>query len=154
MHYCLGLPLEHMEEPQLVRYQAGQEFSWHYDQVPPPQLANGGQRLATLLVYLNSLPSGKGGGTVFRDLVDRNGDGPLGMTPQQGSALLFFPADGKGNPDDRTLHKGEVVADGYEKRIVQVWTHERAMQAILPPDNRQSDALVGMEQEARRLGYI
>jgi hypothetical protein len=24
-------------------------FSWHYDKVPPPQLSNGGQRLAMLL---------------------------------------------------------------------------------------------------------
>jgi prolyl 4-hydroxylase len=45
----LGLRLEAMEEPQIVRYGPGQEFSFHYDEIPASQLANGGQRLATLL---------------------------------------------------------------------------------------------------------
>jgi hypothetical protein len=47
--HVLGLELPNMEEPQVVRYQPGQEFSFHYDQVPAHQTDNGGQRLATLL---------------------------------------------------------------------------------------------------------
>jgi prolyl 4-hydroxylase len=47
--HVLGLQLPNMEEPQVVRYQPGQEFSFHYDQVPAHQTGNGGQRLATLL---------------------------------------------------------------------------------------------------------
>jgi hypothetical protein len=47
--HLLGLELYHTEEPQVVRYQTGQEFSFHYDQVPAHQRTNGGQRLATLL---------------------------------------------------------------------------------------------------------
>ena len=154
MQYMLGLPLPQLEEPQIVRYAAGQEFSWHLDEVPAPQLSNGGQRLATLLVYLNTLPVAAGGGTVFRDLCDSAGKKPLCMRPVQGSALLFFPADAQGRPDDRTLHKGEVVADGFEKHIVQVWTHERAFVAVLPPDNVQEDASDGMTRVAQELGYI
>jgi len=60
--------LERMEEPQIVRYRTGEEFSWHYDEIPSSQLSNGGQRQATLLVYLNDLDEDQGGGTVFRDL--------------------------------------------------------------------------------------
>ena len=52
----LGAPLEHFEEPQLVRYQAGQMFSWHYDALPP--FHPGGQRAATCLVYLNDVAEG------------------------------------------------------------------------------------------------
>jgi len=50
----LNVSLETIEEPQLVRYRSGQEFTWHYDEVPAPQLSNGGQRLATLL-YVYSI---------------------------------------------------------------------------------------------------
>jgi prolyl 4-hydroxylase len=153
MHYMLGIPLEQLEEPQIVRYQAGQEFSWHYDQVPPPQLSNGGQRILTLLAYLNTLPEQAGGETMFRDLKDVDGN-VLSMRPVQGSVLLFFPADAQGQPNDRTLHKGQVVTQGYEKRIIQLWTHQRAFDAKLPANNKQMDAQRGMEAAARELGYI
>jgi prolyl 4-hydroxylase len=97
-HGRLGIPLKQMEEPQIVRYRSGEEFSWHYDEVPPTQLNNGGQRVATLLVYLNTVK--RGGGTIFRDLKNANGE-PLTVKPVQGSALLFFPAFANGRPDDR-----------------------------------------------------
>ena len=58
--------LARFEEPQLVRYRPGQCFNWHYDAVPPTLLGNGGQRVATLLVYLNDVHDG--GCTAFRDL--------------------------------------------------------------------------------------
>jgi prolyl 4-hydroxylase len=148
--YRLGVSLEHMEEPQIVRYEKGQEFSWHYDEVPRSQLNNGGQRLATLLVYLNSMTDG--GGTIFRDLKGLSGD-PLSVQPFQGSALLFFPAFIDGRADDRTLHRGEKIILG-EKRIVQLWIHERAYRAVLPPGNSQKAASEAVEHESRVLGYI
>ena len=151
-NHLLNIPLENMEEPQIVRYKQGQQFSWHYDEVPKPQLDNGGQRLATLLVYLNDIPSG-GGGTMFRDLLY---DGScLTMQPKQGSALLFFPAFADGRPDDRTLHKGEVMnQDDAEKWIIQMWIHERAYQAVLPPGNTQAAAQDTVDRISRDIGYI
>jgi prolyl 4-hydroxylase len=151
MNHMLGIPLELMEEPQIVRYKTGQEFSWHYDEVPAAQLANGGQRLATLLVYLNTVQSG--GGTIFRDLEDRDGN-PLTMKPVQGSALLFFPADANGKPDDRTLHKGEVVTMDDEKWIIQMWIHERQYSARVPRGNSQQAALEAVNQASVTLGYL
>jgi prolyl 4-hydroxylase len=179
-HRVFNLPLEQMEEPQIVRYKAGQEFSWHYDEVPPPQLNNGGQRLATLLVYLNSVPTEAGGGTTFRDLKmtkpsvgdgeechqDNEGrhtkDVPLVMQPEQGSALLFFPAFKDGRPDDRTLHKSHVMNEWQDaagtststKWIIQMWTHERQYNAVLPAGNSNEAARPAMEEEMHRLGYI
>ena len=131
-------------------------LSWHYDEIPTNQLQNGGQRLATLLVYLNDLEEGCGGGTVFRDLKaatdssDRKGTQQLTVRPKAGSALLFFPSYRDGTPDIRTLHKGEVALD--TKMIAQLWIHEREYQAGVPENNLQSKALDGVEEEKRRLG--
>ena len=147
--HLLGVDINVMEEPQIVRYKTGQEFSWHYDEVPSAQLDNGGQRVGTFLVYLNDVA--RGGGTEFRDLCDPHGH-PLTVQPKQGRVCLFFPADGEGHPDDRTLHKGQVARD--EKRIIQIWFHERDYRATLPPNNRQEDALKRVQEEARRLGYL
>lgn len=158
--HVLGITLAHMEEPQIVRYLPGQEFSWHYDEIPAAQLPNGGQRLATLLVYLNTVA--EGGGTVFRDLVDPATNGALTVQPRRGSALLFFPAAANGTPDDRTLHQGAAVAPpppdaarvGEEKWIVQAWIHERPYAAAVPPRNRHETALAAVEVASRQLGYI
>lgn len=156
----LNVDLTQMEEPQLVRYRTGEEFSWHYDEIPSTQLSNGGQRLATLLVYLNDLEDDRGGGTVFRDLNYPVNEGEKGSTkdnynqltvrPKQGTALVFFPAFKDGNPDPRTLHKGEVALD--TKMIAQLWIHEREYQASVPENNLQIDAADGVREELERLG--
>ena len=142
------IDLHQFEEPQIVRYSTGQEFSYHYDEIPKVQLENGGQRLATLLVYLNDVK--KGGATVFRDLNDSS-NRQLKVQPKRGMALLFFPAYEDGRADPRTLHKGEVA--GEEKMIAQVWIHERDYKANAPLNNLQSEALEGVEAEDRRLGF-
>ncbi|GKY99328.1 hypothetical protein MPSEU_000887800 [Mayamaea pseudoterrestris] len=123
----LGLSnIHHWEEPQTVRYQSTQKFTWHLDALGPAenQAALGGQRTATLLVYLSELQENEGGATVFRDL---GKDGSiLKVRPVKGSALLFFPAAG-GIPDTpydiRTLHAGEAVVDTAvnDKWISQLW---------------------------------
>eukprot|EP00980_Cylindrotheca_fusiformis_P003100 scaffold720_cov114-Cylindrotheca_fusiformis.AAC.8 len=148
----LNIPLETMEEPQIVRYQRGQEFSWHYDEVPAKNLGNGGQRLATLLVYLNDVESGSGGGTIFRDMSYQLE--PLVMQPKEGSALLFFPAFANGKPDDRTLHRSEPMSGPGEKWIFQMWIHERKYSAVLPFGNSNESARQVMDERAKDLGYM
>mmetsp|Transcript_701 Transcript_701/g.1671 ORF Transcript_701/g.1671 Transcript_701/m.1671 type:complete len:438 (+) Transcript_701:91-1404(+) len=169
-HYILGVPLETMEEPQIVRYKGGEEFSWHYDEVPSPQLSNGGQRVATLLVYLTTVPSSRGGGTTFRDLKESSSSSSsLVMQPERGSALLFFPSFADGTPDDRTLHKSEILvgnnnnnnnnenentdSEDGRKWIVQMWTHQHDYQAALPFGNSNKAARDIMEKTGSKLGY-
>ena len=148
-HQVLGIPIQHMEEPQIVRYRTGEEFSWHYDEVPRAQLNNGGQRVMTLLVYLNNVS--RGGGTIFRDLNDAHGK-QLTMKPQQGSALLFFPAYKDGTPDDRTLHKGEIALE--EKWITQMWIHQHPYHPVVPPGNTHDAAMDSIAQRSIQLGYV
>lgn len=144
-----NISVKQMEEAQIVRYRTGEEFTWHYDEIPSAQLANGGQRIATLLVYLNSIQ--KGGGTIFRDLKDATGLSHLTMQPKQGSALLFFPAFVDGTPDDRTLHKGEIAVE--EKMIAQMWIHEREYTPVTPEGNNHEDALNVIKEKEIELGY-
>jgi len=134
------------EEPQTVRYRGSEKFTWHLDALSPSDELNktGGQRAATLLVYLNSLKSTDennhvGGNTMFRDL---GTDGAfLKIPPKKGSALLFFPAAG-GIPnspfDIRTLHCGEAVAESSpnDKWIAQLWLRQKeGYKPTAPPGN-------------------
>jgi prolyl 4-hydroxylase len=146
--HCLGIPLRKIEEPQIVRYRPGEQFSWHYDEVPQSQLSNGGQRLATLLVYLNDVE--KGGGTVFRDLKDSDGN-QLTVKPRMGSALLFFPAFSDGKVDERVLHKGETAQD--TKWICQMWIHQNSYTPVTPPGNSHLAVVSELEERAKQLGY-
>ena len=74
------------------------------------------------------------------------------MQPTEGSALLFFPAFADGRPDDRTLHRSEVMDSDDEKWIVQMWTHEREYNAVLPAGNSNQAAESVMMNEIQRLG--
>jgi prolyl 4-hydroxylase len=153
----LGVPPTHFEEPQLVHYASGQSFSWHYDAVPPTLLANGGQRLATLLVYLDDVP--EGGRTAFRDL-QAGGTGADGrparleVAPKRGRALLFFPSAHDGAPDERTLHAGEPT--GHEKWIAQLWLHERPYKPNVPMGSSHEEAspLIGAFAAAHGLTVV
>uniref|UniRef100_A0A7S2UAB3 Fe2OG dioxygenase domain-containing protein n=1 Tax=Attheya septentrionalis TaxID=420275 RepID=A0A7S2UAB3_9STRA len=134
------------EEPQTVRYRRTEHFTWHLDALAPtPELADkGGQRCATLLVYLTDLSEKDGGATMFRDLGGSDGE-PLKVRPKKGSALLFFPAAG-GIPsvplDLRTLHCGEAVASDAEqdKWIAQLWLRETPYTPTAPPGNSHASA--------------
>lgn len=145
------LPIERIEEPQLVRYKTGEQFSYHYDALPGEELdRNGGQRVATLLVYLRTIDDDKGGATEFRDLRDSSGN-TLSMRPTKGSVLLFFPAFGDGQADDRTLHKGEVAVD--EKMIGQIWVHQGKYNPAVPEGNSHLLAQDAVTEKRKELGY-
>jgi len=149
--------LERFEEPQLVKYAPGQYFNWHYDAVPPTLLSNGGQRLCTLLVYLNDVPDG--GRTSFRDLRagGTGADGKplrLAVAPKKGRAILFCPANAAadGTPDERTLHAGEPTEHGEDKWIAQLWLHEKSYGPSVPKGSSQSAAADKVHSYAKEHG--
>ena len=79
----------------------------------------------------------------------------LTITPKKGTALLFYPAySNTGMSDLRTLHGGEIVTNGGEKRIIQLWIHERDYTASIPSNNCQADAIDLVDAESKRLGFF
>ena len=106
-----------LEEPQVVKYSEGQMFTNHYDAIQPHLQDTSGNRLATIIVYLNTLTEGQGGETYFRDL-------NMGIKPRKGSALVFFPSFSNGVMDDRTIHCGLQPATGHSKYILQCWVRQ------------------------------
>ncbi|HEX4097635.1 MAG TPA: 2OG-Fe(II) oxygenase [Caulobacteraceae bacterium] len=110
-----------LEGPQVLHYATGQEYRHHFDFMEPDAPGNAasivqyGQRVATLLVYLNE---GYGGGeTDFIRLGLRN-------KGRAGDALMFRNLDASGAPDRRTLHAGLAVTSG-EKWLFSQWVRDR-----------------------------
>ena len=118
MAALLGWPLENGEGLQVLRYGPGAEYKPHYDYFDPAQsgtptiLKRGGQRVASLVCYLNT--PAQGGATVFPDV-------QLDVAPVQGNAV-FFSYD-RPHPVTRTLHGGAPVVEG-EKWVATKWLRE------------------------------
>ncbi|SOY51299.1 putative Prolyl 4-hydroxylase alpha subunit [Cupriavidus taiwanensis] len=116
-----GVPAEHGEGLQILNYKPGGEYQPHFDYFNPQrpgearQLSVGGQRIATLVIYLNTPEAG--GATAF----PRVG---LEVAPVKGNAVYFSYLLPDGTLDDRTLHAGLPVAAG-EKWIATKWLRER-----------------------------
>lgn len=124
----------HFEEPQIVRYMMGQQFSWHFDAIPKSIQTSSGQRIATLIVYLNTLDIG--GATVFKDFEN------IKVKPVKGKALLFFPSYLNGTSDDRTMHAGQIAMD--TKWIAQLWMHSNPYSPVMPPTNNHEDGITAI----------
>ena len=114
----LDWPLENGEGLQILRYRPGAEYKPHYDYFDPAEpgtpaiLKRGGQRLASIVCYLNS-PEG-GGATSFPEA-------GLEVAPVRGNAV-FFSYD-RPHPSTRTLHGGAPVTAG-EKWVATKWMRE------------------------------
>jgi prolyl 4-hydroxylase len=112
-------PVEHGEGLQVLHYTPGTEYKPHYDYFDPEQpgtptiLKRGGQRVATIVIYLAE-PE-KGGGTVFPDV-------HMEVAPKRGNAVFFSYE--RPHPSTRTLHGGSPVLAG-EKWIATKWLRER-----------------------------
>jgi prolyl 4-hydroxylase len=111
-------PLENGEGLQVLRYRAGAEYKPHHDYFDPAHpgsqavLRRGGQRVATLVMYLNT--PAKGGATTFPDV-------GLEVAPIKGNAV-FFSYD-RPHASTRTLHGGAPVIGG-EKWVATKWLRE------------------------------
>jgi prolyl 4-hydroxylase len=116
----LSMPVDHGEGLQVLHYLPGQQYEPHYDWFDPEQpgfaaiTAKSGQRIASLVMYLNTPEAG--GGTAFPEI-------GLTVTALQGSAVYFAYDTG----DHASLHAGLAVEKG-EKWIATKWLRERPFQ--------------------------
>ncbi len=114
----LRWPVDHGEGLQILRYRPGAEYRPHHDYFDPVHpgtatiLKRGGQRVGTLVMYLNT-PQG-GGATIFPDV-------GLQVMPARGNAV-FFSYD-RAHVSTATLHGGTPVLAG-EKWVATKWLRQ------------------------------
>jgi prolyl 4-hydroxylase len=116
----LEFPEAHGEPIQILHYLPGGEYRPHFDYFDPQQpgsdkvLAMGGQRIATLIMYLNDCE--QGGATTFPKV-------GVSVLPKRGNAVYFAYTAPDGALDARSLHGGAPVRGG-EKWIATKWLRE------------------------------
>ena len=115
----LDWPLENGEALQILRYGPGAQYRPHHDYFDPAwagsvkSLARGGQRVGSLVMYLNT--PRRGGATTFPEA-------SFEVAAVKGNAV-FFSYD-RPHPMTRSLHAGAPVVEG-EKWIATKWLRER-----------------------------
>lgn len=106
-----AVPQDHLEPPEVLNYNPSEQYRLHVDFFHPsvPHFAEiireGGQRIRTLLIYLNE--DYTGGETEFPKLGIR-------FRGRRGEALLFENVDAAGDGDMRTAHAGTPVTAGHK----------------------------------------
>jgi prolyl 4-hydroxylase len=117
-----GKSFENCENLQVVRYEPGTYYKAHHDSCCDDSdgcrgfAAEGGQRVATLLVYLNS--EFTDGETHFPD------HGDLKLKADPGSAIFFRPmARDCDKCHPKALHAGLPISSGT-KYVCNVWVRE------------------------------
>ena len=114
-------------------YKAHQDFYPGFD----------GDRLYTVLIYLNDLTEEQGGGTVFENL-------NIGVRPKLGRAVIWTNKNPDGSHHEETTHEALPVTEGAEKWVVQLWFRNYEMigvpaALIETPQTAQGQALTGDE---------
>ncbi len=116
----MNLPVENGEGLQILHYGVGGEYKPHADYFPPQEagsavhLARGGQRVSTLVMYLNDVE--QSGETIFPQV-------GLSVVPKKGAATYFEYCNSRQQIDPMTLHGGAPVAMG-EKWIATKWMRQ------------------------------
>jgi prolyl 4-hydroxylase len=115
-----GKPVGNQEMLQVVKYDDGGKFNPHFDacDIEEPEYKKrvnhgAGQRLATLLVYLND--TYEGGETDFVEIGYK-------VKPQKGKAVFFWDTDDKEEILPLSRHMGCEVRGG-NKWIATKWVH-------------------------------
>lgn len=85
-----GIDVEFLERLNMVRYRPGQFFKEHHD---------GRFRPITVFLYLNDLPDGDDGETLFPEL-------GIKITPRKGCAVMWSNVLGPQQDDKRMVHQG------------------------------------------------
>ena len=113
-----GISQANQEPLQILHYTRGGKYDIHYDAFSDgsPELKNGGNRLLTVLLYLNDVEYG--GWTQFPHIM-------ANIVPNAGSGILFRNTDAQNRQLRESLHAGLPVTNG-EKWIACIWIRENA----------------------------
>ncbi|EFJ34981.1 hypothetical protein SELMODRAFT_82355, partial [Selaginella moellendorffii] len=117
------IPKDHGEGIQVLHYEPGQKYDAHHDFFyDTVNTRNGGQRIATLLMYLTDVE--EGGETVFPKSAKNSSSLPwhnqlsecgrrgVSVRPKRGDALLFWSMSPDAQLDHSSLHGGCPVIKG------------------------------------------
>lgn len=125
------LPVEHGEGLQVLRYKGGEKYDAHYDYFHDAEnVKNGGNRVATVLMYLADTE--EGGETAFPH-VPAPGDNEgfsecarpfLAAKPKKGDAILFHSMTPEAQLEEGSMHVACPVIRG-EKWSAAKWIHVR-----------------------------
>ena len=120
---------QQIEPLQVLNYIGGQKYDYHTDWFDPslPHEATqitkemGGQRLHTVLIYLNEVDGADeegNGSTCFQQANDGKGKC---IIPTQGSGVFWKNVE-HGKETDNTYHSGTPLKKGSIKHAINVWT--------------------------------
>ncbi|HWU98478.1 MAG TPA: 2OG-Fe(II) oxygenase [Oxalicibacterium sp.] len=115
------MPVENGEGLQILNYKPGAESTPHFDFLMPgnaennASIARSGQRVSTMVMYLNDVDDG--GGTFFPEA-------GLTVVPKKGSALYFEYCNEMNQLDGKSLHAGGRVLQG-EKWAATKWMRQK-----------------------------
>ncbi|XP_028762380.1 prolyl 4-hydroxylase 1-like [Neltuma alba] len=124
------VPVENGEDIQILRYEKNQFQKRHPDYFTDPiNLKNGGQRIATMLMYISD--DAEGGETYF----PMGGSGEcncggkivkgLSVKPIKGNAVLFWSMELSGEVDPNSIHEACEVLSGTKWAAVK-WMRQGA----------------------------
>ena len=132
----MNLPIDHGEGLQVLRYapdpNGTSQFTPHFDFLVPRNAASveslrrSGQRVSSLVMYLNDVPGG--GETTFPHA-------GLSVCPRRGNAVYFEYCNSRGQVDAASVHAGAPVTAG-EKWAMTKWMRERRFIPAPQPDSR------------------
>ncbi|KAG6511510.1 probable prolyl 4-hydroxylase 3 [Zingiber officinale] len=127
------IPVENGEGLQVLHYEVGQKYEPHFDYFfDEYNIKNGGQRMATVLMYLSDVE--EGGETIFPSVKVNSSSLPwynelsecgkqgLGLKPKMGDALLFWSMKPDATIDPLSLHGGCPVIKGNKWSSTK-WMH-------------------------------
>ncbi|KAH6789184.1 2-oxoglutarate and oxygenase superfamily protein [Perilla frutescens var. frutescens] len=124
------IPADHGEGLQVLHYEVGQKYEPHYDYfLDEFNTKNGGQRIATVLMYLSDVE--EGGETIFPAAKGNFSSTPglsecgkkgLAVKPKMGDALLFWSMRPDASLDPTSLHGGCPVIKGNKWSSTK-WMH-------------------------------
>jgi prolyl 4-hydroxylase len=109
----------YIEPMQIVVYKNQEYYKPHMDTFSnnSKDLLYGGNRFATILVYLNTLDDSEKGKTIFPKL-------NIAVQPRRGDAI-YFENMKDGQIDYRLLHEGEPTNSEKKKYIMNIWIREK-----------------------------